>query len=487
MEFKNSEVKKEYLERIENLKKVINSPVVDTQYLWNETVRKYAVTMEQVRKMLLLNEIKPSVSERILSNIQIFLDKCSNPEFHIALVGAIKAGKSTLINALLGYELASTEVTPETASLTKFKSAKEDYVEVSFYSKEEWNKLWKSVNDAKAEVFLEEYKTLNADAEKNNWLGKDAQQFTCADRIALKEEIKKWTSSKSPTHYFVKEVVIGLKDFDLPEGVVLVDTPGLDDVVEYRSDITRNYIDRANAVLMCVRSDALTGQELQTILRVFINARNNVGKVYIIATQIDTLNRPKSDWEKQSAEWIKYLKGRNCYRDAQMAAQKLVPVSAYLYTILHEYNDKKFDTDDDKYYDLSSILLKLRIKENELNDRYKEIEDFTNIRLLKSKLQDEIISKYKEYMVEDIISSYKDYSAEIREKIGLAKKEQQELIDTSQQDINEIKRKKEEYQKELNSAVEEKENFSRMIKQIKYATTQRADDLIKSIRDIQNV
>lgn len=482
---KNDEVKKEYLEKIENLKKVIDSPVVDTQYLWNETVRKYAITMEQVRKMLLLNEIKPSVSERILSNIQIFLDKCSNPEFHIALVGAIKAGKSTLINALLGYELASTEVTPETASLTKFKSAKEDYVEVSFYSKEEWNKLWKSVNDAKAEVFLEEYKTLNADAEKNNWLGKDAQQFTCADRIALKEEIKKWTSSKSPTHYFVKEVVIGLKDFDLPEGVVLVDTPGLDDVVEYRSNITRAYIDRANAVLMCVRSDALTGQELQTILRVFTNARNSVEKVYIIATQIDTLNRPQSDWEKQGKEWVKYLKGQNCYRNEQLAAQKLVPVSAYLYTILHEYNNKEFTTDDDKYFDLSSILLKLRIRSNEIDERYQEIEDFTNIQLLKSKLQDEIISKFKEYMVDDIVSSYRDYREEIREKIEAMKQEQNEIIYTSQQDINEIKRKKEEYQEKLNNALKEKEDLSVLVKEIKYATTKRAEDLIKSIKSIQ--
>lgn len=487
MQFKNKEVEKEYLERIENLKKVINSPVVDTQYLWNETVRKYAVTMEQVRKMLLLNEIKPSISERILDNIQVFLDKCSNPEYHIALVGAIKAGKSTLINALLGYELASIEVTPETASLTKFKSAKEDYVEVSFYSKEEWANLWKSAKDAKAETFLEEYKILNADAEKNKWLGKSTQRFTCTDRKALKEEIKKWTSSKSPTHYFVNEVVIGLKDFDLPEGVVLVDTPGLDDVVEYRSDITRKYIDRANAVLVCVRSEALTGQELQTILRVFTNARNNVGKVYIIATKIDTLNNPQSDWEKQSKEWIKYLKGRNCYRSAQLAAQKLVPVSAHLYNILHEYNDKKFDTNDNKYWNLISILSKFRIDVNKLDDHYKEIEDFTNIRLLKSKLQDEIISKYKEYMVNDIISSYKDYSAEIREKIDLAKKEQQELINTSQQDIDEIKRKKEEYQEKLNSAIKEKEDFSKMIRQIKYATTQRADELIRNIRGIKNV
>ena len=42
-----------------------------------------------------------------------FLKKCKGAEFHIALVGAIKAGKSTLINAILGYDYASTKVTPE--------------------------------------------------------------------------------------------------------------------------------------------------------------------------------------------------------------------------------------------------------------------------------------------------------------------------------------------------------------------------------------
>lgn len=94
------------------------------------------------------------------------MQRCSNPEYHIALVGAIKAGKSTLINALIGYELASTQVTPETASLTKFKSAKEDFVNVTFYSQTEWSALWNSVTKSNAEVFIEEYKNLNADAEK---------------------------------------------------------------------------------------------------------------------------------------------------------------------------------------------------------------------------------------------------------------------------------------------------------------------------------
>lgn len=55
----------------------------------------------------------------------------------VAVVGRPNVGKSTLINALLDAPLASTEVTPETASLTKFCGADEDYVEVKFYTPEE--------------------------------------------------------------------------------------------------------------------------------------------------------------------------------------------------------------------------------------------------------------------------------------------------------------------------------------------------------------
>lgn len=485
MKFKNNDVEKEYLEKIENLKKIINSPIVDTDYLWNDTVKKYATTMEKVSRMLQIEEIKPSISERILDNINVFLDKCSKPEFQIALIGAIKAGKSTLINALLGYELASTEVTPETASLTKFKSAKEDFVEITFYSSHEWDMLWESVNKSKAEVFLEEYKTLNAEAEKNNYLGKDKKKILCDNREDLKAEIKKWTSSKSSAHYFVKEVLIGLKDFDLPEGVVLVDTPGLDDVVEYRSNITRAYIKRANAVLMCVRSDALTGQELQTILRVFNNARDNVEKVYVIGTQIDTLNNPKIDWDKQAAEWVKYLKGENCYKSEAMAKQKLIPVSAYLYTLLHKYNNNEFTIDDEIYMELESLLLKLRIRSKDIDAKYEEIEEFTNIKFLKGILQEELISKFKEHMIADIVSAYKYGREEILEKINKMKEEENEIINISEQDIDDIKRKKEEYQEKLEIAKTEKEELTRLVKTIKHATTKRADELIDAIKKIK--
>ena len=121
-------------------------------------MQRYAAAMERTKKLLQVEGISSYITAGMMKNLDTFLKKCSDAEFHIALVGAIKAGKSTLINALLGYEYASTKVTPETAALTKFKKADDNYVKLLLYTKEEWDSLWKSAVEGNADIFLEEYK-----------------------------------------------------------------------------------------------------------------------------------------------------------------------------------------------------------------------------------------------------------------------------------------------------------------------------------------
>lgn len=482
--FENAELEKAYEKRVAELHKIADEKVDDTQYLWDQTVARYAVTMEKVKRLAETKDMTDYVASNMIRKMDQFLERCKEEEFHIALVGTIKAGKSTLINALLGYEYASTQVTPETAALTKFRKGEENYVKVSFYTEKEWNKLWQNAQDSKADVFLEEYRTLKADEEKANWLGKEPQKFACEDKDELKKEIGKWTSSKSSTHYFVKEVEVGLKEFELPDGVVLVDTPGLDDVVEFRSNITREYIDRANAVLVCVKSDTLTGPEMATIYSVFSNTCQHPEKVYTIATQMDTLNRPDKDWEKQRAEWIKYLKGQGAYGNRKLAEEKIIPVSARLYTLLKKYEQQIIDKEDDDYWELKGTLPKLRIEMSELDENYERVENFTNIPLFQKRLKSEIIANYKDMLVQDIADQYAMLCDDIKETMGRLKGEQEQIIKTSRGGMEEIRKKQQEYEAKYQEARKDRASLDGLLKTLRDYTKQRADELEKEIRDL---
>lgn len=480
--FTNDEARKDYETRIAALRSNLEAQKIDTAYLWNETAHKYAKNMLKVKSLLETDEMKQQITSKMYKDIDTFLSKCKDNEFHIALVGAIKAGKSMLINAMLGYEYSSTKVTPETASLTKFKKSSKNYVKAIFYSVNEWNELWESVNKSNAAVFLEEYKTLNAESIKNQWLGHHDEVTECETREELKDKIYEWTSSKSSLHYFVKEVEVGLKEFELPDGVVLVDTPGLNDVVEYRSNITRDYIARANAVLVCVKSDALNGQELQTIINVFSNTRYNPEKVYVIATQTDTLNHPVEDWKNQRDEWLKYLKQKSTFASAELAKKNLIAVSGYLYLLLKEYKD--LPEDSDEYWALESIAIKYRIRMKEMDERYNELLDYTNIEMLKRTIKNEIVSKYEELLIEDIKGTYDICKESITFAMNNIKKNQQEIIDTAQGGIEEIKKKKEEYEKKYKEAEEDKKELDHLIELLRKQTSDRAAELAEQIRDL---
>lgn len=304
----NVELLQDYSKKLSGLMESVGT-AEHTQISWDLTVDQYVQKMERLKVILSQPEFSKSSGEKLIKRIGNFVERCKDPVFHIAFVGTIKAGKSTLINALLGRNLASTSVTPETAVLTKFRSSKQDYIKVTFYTSEEWGQLWGSISN-NADVFKQEYADLHADQEKDEWINHEVITKT-VDNANIEAEIERWTSSKHVEHYFVKEVEIGLSDFNMPEQIVFVDTPGLDDAVRYRSDVTRAYIDRANAVFACVRSDALTGGELNTLYRIFSNSGDNPEKIFILGTQWDNLNNPEKDWKLQKSEWVKYLSTEN--------------------------------------------------------------------------------------------------------------------------------------------------------------------------------
>lgn len=476
--FKNEKLVKEYEGKMKNIISIMNQE--NHQLIsWDSTVDKYVKTLEKIKRLLTQSDYDFCKESNFENKIDSFVNRCKSPEFHIAFVGTIKAGKSTLINALLGKNYASTSVTPETAVLTKFRHCKSgNYVKVKFYSNAEWDKLWKSISN-NADVFITEYKALNGDAEKSKWLEHEDYKIEVSDET-IEEEIERWTSSKKAEHYFVKEVEIGLEKFDMPEQVVFVDTPGLDDAVKYRSDVTRSYIDRANAVFACVKSDSLTGPELNTLYRIFSNTSYNPGKVYVIGTQWDSLNNPARDWQKQKAEWVKYLSRNDAFGSRELAEKNIEYVAAYVNNLARDYSK----LDENEKWSLESIGFKFRIRPNELEANLYKLIEISNIDKIKDRVNNDIVSKFNEYLYQDIEQSYLDIKKDIKNYFQEVKNAQQEIIETSSKDIGEIREKYEKAQNEIKEINGYKEQLNKMLKLVKDDTNKRIKELTEQLANM---
>ena len=428
--------------RVEDFINQNRDKIVDVH--WNETIQQYVKNLSLSK--VLLNELRreeyfnlsSNFFENINNDIRNYIESAVNPTYQIAIVGAIKAGKSTLINTLIGDDLASVSVTPETATLTKFRYSKENYVKIKFYTNDEWNKIWENAKKKEATQFLTEYKELNSESVKESLLGKEEQEKKFLNIAELKKEVEKWTSSQSKEHYFVKEIEIGVNTLNLPPQVCLVDTPGLNDIVDYRSEITRNYIDSANAVLVCVNAKTLRNEEALTLARVFSKARYKKDKIYVLGTQIDTFNSSE-DWEKQKKSWIKSLKEKEYFENEILAKKNILGISSSSYSIAK----KKLDivnisnlTKEDKKSLPFDELFEIKM-ENDYNEKINKIRELqeklikdSNIEKVKD-IRNQLLNNFNKTMLEDFIGKYRL----IKEEMNNFKEEHLKIILKAKKDF----------------------------------------------------
>lgn len=414
---------------------------------WNDIVNNYSeniglskILLNDLGKDEYFNPLK-DFFKSINKNIDNYIENTVNPSYQIAIVGAIKAGKSTLINALIGHDLASTNVTPETATLTKFKYSKNNSLKVKFYTVDEWDEIWENAQEKKADIFLEEYSHLKAEEVKDYLLGKKEiyQEFSSIDE--MKEEIAKWTSSQKKEHYFVKELEIGLNDLKLPEQICLVDTPGLNDIIDYRSKITRDYIDSANAVLICVNAKTLRNEEMLTIARVFSKARYKKDKIYVLGTQIDTMNSFE-DWLTQREDWLKILSRKEYFETMLKAKTHLLGISSYAYS---KAITIKTELTEDDIWDLNELKLMNR---EEARKSRKLVEDglytkemvyelkeriinYSRIEHLRDVIQVELLKDFNDSLVKDFVEKYKILKSEI----NLFGKKHKEILEDKKKEL----------------------------------------------------
>lgn len=461
---------------LENLNKVPHFDII-----WNDTIDRYTRKVEQLKELFEFKDWDAHKLNSVLTTeMMTFLENCRKPEFQIAFVGTIKTGKSTLINALLGKNYAPMDVTPETAALTKFRYSAKDYVKICFYTDKEWTQLWRSRTSG-ANAFMKEYMELKGDSIKGKWIG-HAQICKELDNSKIRDELTKWSSSKFAEHYFVKEIEVGISSLpsNFPPEVVFVDTPGLSDPVGYRSDITKQYIRRANAVFVCIHAQQIRKEEIETISTVFSFSSDNKNKIFILATHWDAFNFPEKEWKKQMAYLEGRLVGPGFYANVETARENIMKSAAFIFNLCRDYNN----LDDEEFEFLCIVGRKMGVfieKQEQYQQNLEILKKKTNIGSVMNKITDVLAKNYKDFLAEDLTKAYKHILYELR-RIGNEKAQQEKgLIEASGESLAFIKEQLAKQEKNQNNIKTYQEQLIAALSTVQKQTQEHLTSILKKL------
>jgi GTPase SAR1 family protein len=262
-----------------------------------------------------------------IDSLSAALETSKIPDFFkVAVVGQFKTGKSSFVNRLAEERLAGVETNPETAAITFFRYGEEPRAVVKMLTREEWTKMVEIHEESPhhPEAYrvsgLREFNESSAKRKKSHG---EMGNITPIDPVSLEKEwirpegldheilcrkwgtkegkqefrsaIRRFTSTKEPYHYFVKEIIVYAPVPILKDHVELIDTPGLNDTQLYRGQLTEDLIADVDAILFLTQSGASFSQfDKEFLVRQLRKKR--LSHLRLIVTQVDvTFDKAKAD------------------------------------------------------------------------------------------------------------------------------------------------------------------------------------------------
>ncbi len=193
-----------------------------------------------------------------LENLLALQERLAEGRFHLAVLGQVKRGKSTLLNALIGEALLPTSVVPVTAIPTFIRSDQARHAHVHFLSGEE-------------------------QASEKEFDGKGARLTEFLTGFVAE-------SSNPNNRLGVSHVEVFHDSPILAEGLVLIDTPGIGSTYRHNTEATLNFLPQCDAALFLVSVDPpLTEAELEFLREV----RTKVPRLFFLLNKVDYLTEPE--------------------------------------------------------------------------------------------------------------------------------------------------------------------------------------------------
>ena len=253
--------------------------------------------------------------------LYLFRKMLRRQPFKIVIVGERKRGKSSLVNAIIGQELSPVrETTPETATVVEFRYAPAPDYSVRFLDSSQFARLEDYLdNEQDSLVLTRKIERIRKGVADGAFVpGKLLSGITCWD------DLGDYISLEGRFSGFVARVGIGLPLETLQSGVVLVDTPGLNDTDQFHDYLSYEESLEADCVIFVMDArDPGSNSEL-SLLRKLARSGRTVSIIGVL-TNIDRLNDAAS--LEQAREQARTVLLEACRHSAQVELAGVVAVN----------------------------------------------------------------------------------------------------------------------------------------------------------------
>ncbi|MCS6999028.1 MAG: dynamin family protein [Aquificaceae bacterium] len=298
-----------------------------------------SVTPEVIKKL-----------EEVKEKLEFFKNKFEKDIIEVAFVGLEKAGKSTLVNAIIGKSILPSDYKRATYTTTQVEYSPENYLEVFFYEEEEflnevYRKMLKDVEYPEAErqtldsVSLADFERYfeglkNTDKRYIYDKYKGNLENDIKETIEGKEKIKRYLRGRKERIPFskideyrdyivdkhisraVKEIKIYTDALRGLENVIIYDLPGFDSPTFTHSKFTKEKIRKADAVVFVREAENPSIRRAE--VEIINETREEDGtllkdKAFFFCNMVDKLPNRK-DLERVQHDFMEELTRHDIYK-----------------------------------------------------------------------------------------------------------------------------------------------------------------------------
>jgi GTPase Era involved in 16S rRNA processing len=251
-------------------------------------------------------------------------------EFPVAFLGSFSAGKSTIINGILGREVLPEATKSTTAFPTIIKKGSSDEAFVYYIDEDTKVSLWNQFSQKigteigqdlqkqsqekpgshlnRIEKAIEEYEQISENKIDRTALGKlkNLLQGWFKDSYKQRKQINVLDLSQyiegHEDSLYIDRIEVFLKNINIPNDVVIVDLPGLSVANQRHVDFTKQYIrEKAKSFVVCMKPKSLLeGEEILFLNEISRSNPTILQRSFWAINQWDTLNEQQQKEEQEN-------------------------------------------------------------------------------------------------------------------------------------------------------------------------------------------